>query len=97
MQELLIAADVGITDYSSWAYDYMLTRRPLFLYTPDLRDYDQERGFYYSIDTTPFPRSENNSELLESIKSFDAGQYEHDVEDFLKKKKDVMRPAQLAS
>ena len=24
--------DAGITDYSSWAYDYVLTRRPLFIY-----------------------------------------------------------------
>ena len=30
MQELLAVADAGITDYSSWAYDYILTGRPLF-------------------------------------------------------------------
>ncbi|WP_288240069.1 CDP-glycerol glycerophosphotransferase family protein [uncultured Bifidobacterium sp.] len=86
MQDLLVAADAGITDYSSWAYDYVLTRKPLYLYTPDISDYDQERGFYYNLDTTPFPRAETNDDLVSAITSFDNEEYLNRVDTFLQEK-----------
>ncbi|MDD6155104.1 MAG: CDP-glycerol glycerophosphotransferase family protein [Eubacteriales bacterium] len=86
MQKLMCAVDAGITDYSSWAYDYVLTRRPLFLYIPDIKSYDQARGFYYNINTTPFPRAMNNKELCQSILDFDEEKYQRDVEEFLESK-----------
>lgn len=49
MQELLAAADCLITDYSSCAFDFMLTRRPVFLFATDIHEYDTERGFYYPL------------------------------------------------
>lgn len=86
MQELIVAADAGLTDYSSWAYDFVLTRRPLFLYTPDLDNYDQERGFYYSIDSTPFPLAYTNEGLCENILNFNQAIYLNKVEAFLEEK-----------
>lgn len=83
IQELIVAADVGITDYSSWICDFMLTGRPGFLYTPDLADYDQERGFYYPLSETPFPIAETNDELEEKILSFDEAAYAVKNEQFL--------------
>lgn len=83
MQELIVASDAGLTDYSSWAYDFVLTGRPLFLYTPDLADYDQDRGFCYDIDTTPFPRSETNDALVASVENFDEKLYHENVQRFL--------------
>lgn len=86
MQELMVAADAGITDYSSWAYDFVLTGKPLFLYTPDIDDYNQDRGFYYNLDTTPFPLSRTNDGLASSILAFDDAAYQRDVQRFLKGK-----------
>ena len=45
MQELLAAADMLITDYSSCIWDYSFLYRPCFLYTPDLREYLAKTGF----------------------------------------------------
>ncbi len=84
IQELMVAADVGITDYSSWICDFVLTGRPGFIYAPDLKEYDQERGFYYPLDETPFPIAESNDELEERIRSFDSDVYEAKREEFLK-------------
>lgn len=75
IQELMVAADVGATDYSSWICDFVLTGRPGFLYTPDLQDYDQTRGFYYPLSETPFPIAQTNDELEEKILSFDQNAY----------------------
>ncbi|MBQ4227271.1 MAG: CDP-glycerol glycerophosphotransferase family protein, partial [Clostridia bacterium] len=43
MQELLCAADVLITDYSSSIWDMSLTGKPAFLYCRDLASYTRER------------------------------------------------------
>ncbi len=54
MQELLCAADILITDYSSSIWDYALLGRPCFLYVPDLEDYTSgDRGFFTPIDCWP--------------------------------------------
>lgn len=86
MQELLPAMDAGMTDYSSWAYDYILTKRPLFLYAPDAAKYNDGRGFYYSLESTPFPLVSNNAELEKAILNFDENKYNVDVDEFLKDK-----------
>lgn len=86
MQELMAVVDAGITDYSSWAYDYILTKRPLFLYVPDLENYDQARGFFYPLESTPFPMAKNNQELADAILHFDETQYPANIDAFLKDK-----------
>lgn len=35
MQELIAITDVAITDYSSWIYDFMLMRRPGFIFATE--------------------------------------------------------------
>jgi CDP-glycerol glycerophosphotransferase len=46
-QDLLLAADVLVTDYSSVAFDFLNTRRPSVFLAPDLDSYrDDVRGFY---------------------------------------------------
>lgn len=46
VEELLAVADVLITDYSSIAYDFELTKRPIIHFVPDLTAYSKERGLY---------------------------------------------------
>ncbi len=83
MQELLIAADVGITDYSSWIFDFLLGNGIGFIYAPDLAEYDQSRGFYYPLEETPFPIAETEDALCVNIRSFDMGKYETNRSRFL--------------
>lgn len=83
MQELMLAADLGITDYSSWICDYVLTKKPAFIFAPDLNQYNQERGFYYPLNTTPFAIANTNEELVHAIQSFDKDLYFEKCEQFL--------------
>ena len=84
MQELLAIADIGITDYSSWMCDFVLSRKPGFLYAPDFEEYRGGRGFYYPLETTPFRISKNNDELVKSIENFNEKEYQKGVDKFLK-------------
>lgn len=75
MQELLCAADVLITDYSSSIWDFSFTGRPCFIYANDLASYKEERNFYTPIEEWPFPLAENNAELQKCIIEFDKNFY----------------------
>ena len=75
MQELLYAADMLITDYSSSIWDFSFTGRPCLLYATDLNDYQVSQGFYSDIHTWPFPLAENNQELLDNIQHFSFDSY----------------------
>lgn len=86
MQSLLAFTDVGITDYSSWIYDYVLLRKPGFLFAMDRSKYDNERGFYFRLEDTPFPVSTDSDELEESILSFDEDLFRKRVTEFLSDK-----------
>ena len=70
MQDLLAAADILITDYSSSIWDFALLGRPCFLYVPDLEDYiDRDRGFFTPIEEWPGFICRNDAELLEALKA----------------------------
>ena len=81
MQELLCAADVLITDYSSSIWDFSFTGRPCFIYANDLVHYKQERNFYTPIEEWPFPLAENNAELQKRIAEFDEDFYKKAIRD----------------
>lgn len=86
MQELLAAIDILITDYSSCAYDYILSRKPAFIYASDAKTYENGRGFYYPLSETPFSISENNDQLADNILNFNYTEYVQKVDTFLKDK-----------
>ena len=46
MNDLLAAADVLVTDYSSVIFEFALLRRPVVFFTPDLDEYAASRAFY---------------------------------------------------
>lgn len=74
MQELLYAVDVFITDYSSTIWDFALTKKPGFLFTPDLADYTKDRSFYTEPETWAFPLALTNRELQDNIRAFEEQQ-----------------------
>ena len=86
MQELLSIADIGITDYSSWAYDFLLTKKPLFIIAKDIDLFDNLRGFYYHLNETPFPIAVTDFELLDNIKNFNDADYQEKSLEFLEGK-----------
>jgi CDP-glycerol glycerophosphotransferase (TagB/SpsB family) len=51
MSDLLMAADVLVTDYSSSIFEFALLGRPSILFTPDLEEYERARSFYFDIDS----------------------------------------------
>ena len=55
MAELLMAADMLITDYSSCAGDYALLERPILIYQDDRDSYTRnDRTLYFEMSKTPF-------------------------------------------
>jgi len=80
MQELLVAADVLITDYSSCMFDFVTTGKKCFIYASDLERYNHERGNYFRMDELPFPLAQNNDELEKNIKNFNQDKYAVDLE-----------------
>ena len=84
-QELLVAADVLISDYSSIMWDFSLQHKPVFLYHNDESEYLNERGFYCPPAELPYPTGHDNDELCEKIKKFDDKKYNEDIDTFFTK------------
>lgn len=83
MQELLLIADVLITDYSSSIWDFSLTKKPAFLFTPDLEKYIDKQGFYTDINEWSFPYSKTNEKLMKDILEFDNKTHENKIKKHL--------------
>jgi len=83
IQELMVAADAGITDYSSWILDFILTGKPGFIYAVDAHDYELTRGMYYPLKESPFSIALTMEKLVENITGFDADVYANEVKHFL--------------
>ncbi|MGG3912316.1 CDP-glycerol glycerophosphotransferase family protein [Rossellomorea vietnamensis] len=84
IQELLLIADVLISDYSSLMFDYSLTNRPCFLYVPDVKQYlEKERSFYFNLKELPFISAQSNADLVREIELFDELTYKQEVQAFL--------------
>jgi CDP-glycerol glycerophosphotransferase len=53
VEDLLLAADVLITDYSSVMFDYAVLDRPVVIYAPDWDAYRRTRGVTFDLMATP--------------------------------------------
>ena len=72
IEDLLCAADICISDYSSLVFEYSLFERPLIFFAYDIDDYNDWRGFYYDYDKlTPGPVFTKNEEIIDYIKNID--------------------------
>lgn len=72
VNDLMIAADMMITDYSAIAFDYAVLCKPMFIYAYDYDSYLAERGTYFDIDDRyPNKSCRTEDELLKRIKSID--------------------------
>lgn len=82
MQELLYVADILITDYSSCMGDFAYTKKPTFLYIPDVEEYMKDRGFYWDIHTLPFMIARNQEELNQRILTYDEDEYQNGIDKY---------------
>lgn len=80
-EELLIAADALVTDYSSVMWDFSFSRKPIFLFAPDISDYEVKRGFYIPPEEWPYPIAMTNNEMIDKIQNFDVDSYLKDVDE----------------
>ncbi|MFE0176390.1 CDP-glycerol glycerophosphotransferase family protein [Streptomyces sp. NPDC059002] len=72
--ELLLIADVLVTDYSSLMFDFAHTGRPMLFHAYDLEHYrDTVRGFYLDFETrAPGPLLASTGEVVEALRDLDA-------------------------
>lgn len=80
------AADLLITDYSSVMFDFMQTKRPIFLLCHDFDNYySNERGLYLQPGELPFYIAKNKEELIQVIENFDLKSYNARIVEFKKR------------
>jgi CDP-glycerol glycerophosphotransferase len=53
VEELYLAADVLMTDYSSAMFDYAVLDRPVVIFAPDWSAYQELRGVYFDLMSEP--------------------------------------------
>lgn len=82
--ELIVAADVLITDYSSIMFDFALISKPIFLYVPDYEKYSDERGLYFDLMKTDLSVFKDAVSLLEYIQTFDEDKEKRSVKSLVK-------------
>lgn len=72
--DLLLVADVLISDYSSAIFDYAHTDKPILLFTYDLEHYrDTLRGFTFDFEKkAPGPLLRDSASLIEAVRDADA-------------------------
>ena len=68
--ELMIAADILVTDYSSIIFEWALMEKPIIYYIYDEDAYEGSRGLYFNLEEYIYGPSVNNyGDLIEQIQS----------------------------
>ncbi len=77
VNDLFLAADALVTDYSSVMFDFAILRRPIALFVPDAEHYEKSvRGFYFPLSEVPGAKCRTTEEVIDAVKAFDT--YEED-------------------
>ena len=63
MAELLLAADMVLTDYSTAATDFILKDKPALFFVADWEEYISTREVYYDVHDAPFLLAEDQPAL----------------------------------
>lgn len=85
IEELIVASDILITDYSSCAFDAMEAKKKVFLYATDIKSYMKDRGTYFDLFMLPFSIAQNEDELIYNIRKFNEDGYNAAVKKFIEK------------
>lgn len=82
IQELIMASDLFISDYSSCIFDAALAGLPCFIFATDFKDYQKYRDTYFKLTELPFPIAESNEDLFSCIRSYDSDLYQQKWKEF---------------
>jgi CDP-glycerol glycerophosphotransferase len=79
VNDLILAADVAVLDYSSLRFDFSLTGRPMIFLVPDLADYaGGVRGFLYDFEeSAPGPLLDTTEEVVAALRDLDRVRARH--------------------
>lgn len=88
MNDLLIIADLLITDYSSSLFDFAVLKRPIILYMYDKEEYKNSiRGFYFDVNKKLSNNTvETETELFKQIYNFTVDKYEYGFDEEFQQK-----------
>ncbi|MBD7994480.1 CDP-glycerol glycerophosphotransferase family protein [Arthrobacter sp. Sa2CUA1] len=74
INDLYLASDVLVTDYSSAMFDFAVLGRPMYFLAPDLAGYQESRGLYLDYAATvpgdPLP---DTAALVQALRQDDSG------------------------
>lgn len=72
INELILASDVAILDYSSLRFDYAVTGKPMIFLVPDLKRYNKARGGVIAFEpTAPGPHVTNTRQVVQQLRDLD--------------------------
>ena len=78
VSDLYLAADAGIVDYSSLRFDFGVTGKPMIFHVPDLRRYQDSRGWLFDFEpTAPGPLVSTTDEVVDALKDLAGVQGEY--------------------
>lgn len=82
LNDLMLASDMLVSDYSSIFFDYSILDRPMFHFTYDYDQYAEKRGMYFDIRDELPGSSKSEDELLEIITGYPQESSIKQVRDF---------------
>jgi CDP-glycerol glycerophosphotransferase len=83
--ELLSAVDILITDYSSIAFDFIATQKPIIYFAYDYEEYQENRGLYFSIDSMAGIACYSVEDVVTTIKRIEINELEFNYADHKKR------------
>ncbi len=88
INELTLAADVAVLDYSSLRFDWAITGKPMVFFVPDLEDYFSLRRPLFPYEgTAPGPWTNTTEEVAAALRDVDGLRlrYSSEIEQFNKR------------
>lgn len=83
-EELVSAANITVSDFSSIMFEPAFVKKPVFLFARDKEDYIQnEYDLLIEYDTLPFAIAQSSEQLCDNILAYDEETYRKRVDEFL--------------
>ena len=84
-QDLALACDALITDYSTIAFDGAILGKPVYLLEKDIDSYRTLRGLSKQYDLWPFIRAKNEEDLIDKFSNYNEKMYLDDIKKYFEK------------
>ena len=86
INELIIASEFLISDYSSCMFDALEAGKKIVMFATDIEKYMKDRGTYFTLEELPGPLTRDNDELCGAIDSFDEEYYNEEIRKFMEER-----------